>query len=578
MAQGGEGRRPSGWFAAPLRVAFALGAAEATGELSARLPGVGLALGLVGAAILGWLHRRGRRLPTGALLGICGALLASAVLPTLALAQDPYGALPAWRAWPLPATSLAFLTSGALAWLAASSRLRELRAPSDGAAKLRIEARPAPRLALGIGLCATAVFLPVSIAGMQISIGVTAAALLLALATGARPALESPLDGPFAALILAATLSWIGLGTLRPLVDHPAAAPFWEVTALWGLISYFVLSRAIRLAHAALLPWCIAAWCTACAAVSALGFAQHWTGFDLVAALGLRPPIRVDAPESPGHFAALGTFSSRLTMAHVTLTVLSLLIGLWLAGALRGRVRLFAALAVALELAGLWATFARAAWLALLAVAALATVLALGVPNRRRALRGLFALGLAALLLSALSPGARSWGAAALRPSRNRDRLFLWARAAEIALDHPIHGVGFGRYAEVLGPYYDRYDQGFFMRTWAHDMPLSLLCETGPLGLFAFFWLFAEGLRLARLAWRAGSSAEASSFARGLCLGAALATLAFFTVSLFHDALYNGEVTYNLAFGLALAACAAARAPAPLPSGRAAINSAPQRC
>ena len=99
--------------------------------------------------------------------------------------------------------------------------------------------------------------------------------------------------------------------------------------------------------------------------------------------------------------------------------------------------------------------------------------------------------------------GTSARGRAGLRLSANDDRLFLWARAAEIALDHPVLGVGFGSYHLVLGPYYDRFNPAFPMRTWAHDMPLSMLCETGPLGLFAFLWLVIEALGLARERWGA---------------------------------------------------------------------------
>jgi len=48
-------------------------------------------------------------------------------------------------------------------------------------------------------------------------------------------------------------------------------------------------------------------------------------------------------------------------------------------------------------------------------------------------LRALAVLALAAALLFSRSPGARRWGHAGLQPAENRDRLFLWARAAEVA-------------------------------------------------------------------------------------------------------------------------------------------------
>ena len=79
------------------------------------------------------------------------------------------------------------------------------------------------------------------------------------------------------------------------------------------------------------------------------------------------------------------------------------------------------------------------------------------------------------------------------------------------------------------------------MRTWAHNLELSTLAETGPLGLLALFWLL---IAAARMVLR-----SASPFA----IGALAALAAWFTMAQVHDVLYDTKVTYALWFSLALA-------------------------
>ncbi len=504
--------------------------ALAAGLAAARAPAIGIALALVGAGVA--IARPA--VPPSAAAAALAAVVASAVLPALALAQDPFHAHPASFAWPLAVETAAFAGAGAAAW---TFLARPLPPP-----ELK-DASPALRRLLLVEAGALAALLPISIAGTQIALAVLALTVAVAWTHGARPGLRASLDGPVLAL-LAAALAADLVGT------HPVSP--WGVTALRAMASYFVVSRGLALARpdARALGRLVAAWAVASAATSALAFWQHWSGFDLVAALGLRLPVQVPAPRAPGHFAGLGTFASRLRFAHATLTPLALLLGLRVEAA-DGDGRSFWSPwlwgVVALEAAGLWSTFARAAWLAAVALALAAMLLAARAKGRGGVLRGLAAAAAAAVIALGLSPGARAWGRAGLVPSDNRDRLFLWARAVEIAMDHQVRGVGFGGYPTVLGPYYDRFDRAFPMRTWAHDMPLSLLSETGPFGLFAGLWVVLAGLALAR-----GSGPR-----RGLRLGAALATLAFALVALFHDALYDGQVSYSLFFALALAASCA---------------------
>src|SRR5262249_48485324 len=120
----------------------------------------------------------------------------------------------------------------------------------------------------------------------------------------------------------------------------------------------------------------------------------------------------------------------------------------------------------------------------------------------------------------------------------------------------------------VQGPYYDRVDPSFPMRTWAHNMELSLLAETGPAGLLAGFWV---ALAAALALWRrvpGGRAAPPEVEARALALGALAAGAAIVVVGQVHDVLYDTKVMYPVWFAMALGLA---------PGGESGKTSAPHR-
>jgi O-antigen ligase len=371
------------------------------------------------------------------------------------------------------------------------------------------------------GLAGHAFFLPISIAGMQIALGVAAAGVLLA---PPRP-LRTPLDFP--------ALGFIAVAILSDALS-PYGSPGLSSATLWrSAAGFFVVCHALRLVPAQV-PKHLAV-CTAAGLLcaSAVGLVQYRTGVDLVHLLGLRPePALVQAPGVEGRFGAMGFFTSRLTFGHNATVLLALLGGALAAGALPRRTAIAVTIACVPGAAAVALTFDRAAYLGL-GVAALVIVL----KARRRA----WALALAAIAaLAALHPAIRARFSSAFSAAANTDRVFIWSRALEIIRDHPLHGTGFANYPLVCGRYYDRVDPRFSMRTWAHNLELSTLAETGPLGLLALLWLIVAA---ARMALR-----STSPFA----LGALAALAAWLTMAQVHDVLYDTKVMYALWFALAL--------------------------
>jgi len=372
------------------------------------------------------------------------------------------------------------------------------------------------------GLAAHAFFLPVSIAGMQLALGVAAAGILLA---PPRP-LRTPLDLPVLAFIAVAVLS----DALSPYgTPGLAAATLWR-----SVLGFMIVGHALRIAPASTRQRLVVFLAVGLLGASLVGLLQYRTGIDLVHKLGLRAqPALVEAPGVEGRFGAMGFFTSRLTFGHNATLVLALLGGTLAADVLSRPGRILATAASIAGLAAVAVTFDRGAYLAL-GVAAAVIVFRSG----RRPL----ALALAAIAgLLALHPAVRGRLGSAFSAVANADRLFIWSRSVEIIRDHPLRGIGFANYPLVCGRYYDRVDPHFFMRTWAHNLELSTLAETGPLGLLALLWLL---IAAARMVVR-----SASPFA----LGALAALAAWFTMAQVHDVLYDTKVMYALWFSLALA-------------------------
>ena len=392
------------------------------------------------------------------------------------------------------------------------------------------------------GLFTHAAFVPVSIAATQIGLAVAAAGLGCALFTGWRPS-RTPLDLPLLALVLIALLS----DALSPL-----GFPSFGFATLWrSAAGFWIVVQALSLApdpgRRARALVLTAAGGLSISAV--LGIAQYFTGVDAIYRLGLRrAPAMVEAPGVPGHFGAMGFFTSRLTFGHNASVLVALIVGACLAGALRGKLRWAALGAVLLALAAIFLTFDRAAYGGLFA-AAVVMLLALPGKDRARArrMRLAFGLGLALVLLAAASiPGVRDRFDSGFNLHGNADRVFLWARAKEIIRDHPLHGVGFGNYPRICSSYYDRVDPSFPMRTWAHNSELSLLAETGPLGLLAGALVVAAALSAL---WRRSREEP-----HGLALGGLGALVALAAIAQVHDVFYDTKVMYALwlALGVAL--------------------------
>jgi O-antigen ligase len=204
---------------------------------------------------------------------------------------------------------------------------------------------------------------------------------------------------------------------------------------------------------------------------------------------------------------------------------------------------------------GLFFSFSQSSFVALIAGLVLAGVLGW----RRRALAvvgATAALLLAVGLTHSQSPGTRHALAADEEQSLNRatrGRFDLVKNGLEIALDHPIVGVGVGGFTQA---YSERVDVARRVKTPAsHNTPVTVAAEGGVVGLGLFMWLAVAAFLVPFR--RVGADPP---FVRVAGLAAGLGLTGIVVHSLFYAALFEDPLTWGF---LALATLAARQSAEP---------------
>lgn len=294
---------------------------------------------------------------------------------------------------------------------------------------------------------------------------------------------------------------------------------------------------------------CALVFAAGCAVHGLLGFYQARTGASPLADLLHIPAERRTwpAPDNPSLFSAVGLFYNRVRLSHVLAAGCGMSAAMAL---LQPRWRAVWMACAASSLLGLMFTYGRAALGALLVtlvVLALVQLRGLSTVARRRVVWATGGLLAVVVVTVVAVPSVHARMATAVDVSRNQDRLFLWGRGAEMAQDHAPYGTGFGGYSVVRDPYYNRRDPSVQSRAMSHNLLLTLLAETGVLGLMAWLWmwweLFKSMLRTRNaVAWAGGVGA-----------------FTFHAATLAHDPLYQSECALAWGFCGALMAAGCAR-------------------
>jgi O-antigen ligase/polysaccharide polymerase Wzy-like membrane protein len=375
----------------------------------------------------------------------------------------------------------------------------------------------ATRLRRGAGwlLALLAVSIPLSTTGMVVALVGLAAVTLLAWWAGEGVVRATPLDGVLGLFVGALVLSTLASG--RP----------WEAATapkIWVMIGYFVVywwladaGDARRFARLVVAAGTVAA---------CYGVLQHFTGADWYRALLGREQMVHPRVEGAEGFAAIGFFRNYLTYAHVLLVPFALAV----AGAAAGSGAAAATLP-AFVLALAFST-ARGAWIAAAAVTVASAALA------RRGLAVVAGAAAVAALAWIVSPGLREQAAPMLgMGGDNAARIAIVHANLDVVRDHPVFGLGFGRYQTAALPYYQRHPDAD-RHSHAHNNFLQMAAEAGLVGLAAFTLLFVTALRLGfeTVVRTRGRPAQATA------LGAWLALTAFLVGGLTQYTFGDNEV------------------------------------
>lgn len=372
-----------------------------------------------------------------------------------------------------------------------------------------------------------AVSLSLSTTGMQVgAIGLA----VLAVAghwQGWNVIRRTPLDGALLVFFGALALSTIASG-------HPLEATGWARP--WVVIAYFAVYWWLR--DRAQAAWFVRLTVAAAAFTAVYGIVQHFTGLDWYRGLlGRATEVRLRDAESSG-YAIVGFFRNYLTFAHTMLFPLA-----W-AGALALRGSWLGLGAAPLLVVALVFSTARGAWLAALAVAG--TLAGLG--RGRRAAAALASVVLAGAIGFAGAPDLRALATGMFATDGpNRGRIGIYRANLEIIHEHPVLGLGFGRYRNAARPYYDRHPEAD-RRSHAHSNYLQIGAEAGLVGLAALGFLFAVVLRRGWPALGAAPDAGAWAAAAGAWAG----VIGFLVGGITQYTLGDNEVALSMWVALAV--------------------------
>ncbi len=351
---------------------------------------------------------------------------------------------------------------------------------------------------------------------------------------------------------LAALLVWLTFSALtsRPGEQvHLPTSPIWRLLfSFWAPAFLFFVARTARETDRSSLLML--------AGLSVLGGYLALTGIaETVGAWSVVFPRYISDPLLGLHYGRARGPALNSVSLGIYLTIC-----LWAAWLLLPRAPRFGQLLLAVAMPAMLLTIlltaTRSVWLGLMASGV--AMLVIQTPRKYRATVMASILGLAVivgpLVLTKLIFLQREDSGYASSHSVQQRAAFAYV-SWKMFCDHPLTGVGFGRFYDQKLPYLSDRSQSFELESLRelhhHNTALSLLTETGMIGLAAYGAVLG-GILLA--SWRLAHSAESSDAVRRIGMLSVATIAAYLPSALFHDLslVHNDQWLIFLIAGAAL--------------------------
>jgi putative inorganic carbon (HCO3(-)) transporter len=398
------------------------------------------------------------------------------------------------------------------------------------------------RRLLAAALLGFAFFSPWSISGAQVCLGLGLVAWLTGLrGRPSRPMVRSALFWPVMVYLAVQFLS-VAFSS-APLTGLRAVRAEWIVLLFFLVINGIDDRRQVRRLIGVLVLTTVL--------VSLYAIWQHWSGWDLYR----QRPLRA----AGNFFEATGLFGHHLTFGGYLMMVLLLSGCLFLFGT-RGRERLFYGSSSLVIFLALLFSYARSAWIGLLA-GALGIAALRGRRTLAAALAGVAVIvALAAVLLAPVREQAGEAFAQLFDPAVTSDRLQLWSAARQLIGDHLLLGAGAGQAAGLLPGYGCDLGYGHL-----HNDLINTAANSGLLGLAAFLWIWITFLRLTARCRRSLQETPRAAAMAAAGFGIVIALLAAGQFQCYYTDAEDGMLLWFL-MGLVTVSCGWAAGPAGRPA------------
>jgi O-antigen ligase len=370
---------------------------------------------------------------------------------------------------------------------------------------------------LELGLTWLAVFLPISMAGISITLTITVAGAAAALLCGAFKLKRSPLDLPLAAYLAAYLL----VALLSPDIGKGLRA----FSHNWIIALYFVVYALASKQAMWRKLWMITISLGALVAVYTI--VQWYTGIDLA---GLFGPSQLKPDKSGNYFLGIGMFGHHLTLGNQLMMILAVALGMWFDE--KGKKRTWLTICILLLAGGLGYSYSRGPWLGAMGAVMLGGLL----KGKKYAVALTLCLIILFSAVFTLSPQLRERFVSIFSFEKNLDRILIWQTSWEMISDHPVKGVGLGQYKHAIVEYQDAYDHSFTSRAHAHNFPMQIAAQGGLILFIPFVFMWLIILREAFGAYRrAGPSYS------GLDLGLTMSLAGFLIAGIFQCNFQDSE-------------------------------------